>query len=105
MSTVSTGKRRHWLTRSSDPDGLVLTERDAAMIVAAYEYQGLTRCQIQRLIGIPGVTRANQRLRQLWEHGYLDRVAVGTVGAGLQPLYRAGRAAVSLLAERTEQLP
>jgi hypothetical protein len=105
MSAERTGKRQHWLIRSPDPAALVLTERDADIITGCYEYQGLTRPQVQRLFGIPGVTRANQRLRVLWEHEYLDRTAVGIAGAGLQPLYLAGRAAVPLLVDRTEQTP
>jgi hypothetical protein len=81
--------------------GLVLTPRDVTLILAVYEHQWLTRQQVQRLTAIPGVTRVNQRLRQLYDGRYLDRIRAGTVGAGLQPVYVAGEAAVPLIAAET----
>jgi hypothetical protein len=94
-----TGRRRRF-ARSEDSGGFALTERDAAIALACFECQWLTRQQVQRLFGIPGVTRANQRLRQLYDAGVLQRLRVGTVGQGLQPVYLAGEAAIPLLAER-----
>lgn len=81
----------------------MLTPRDVALIVACYEHQWLTREQLQKLTGIPGVTRMNQRLRQLYDHTFLQRLRAGTVGAGLQPIYTAGERALPLLAAQTEQ--
>jgi hypothetical protein len=100
-ATKPSSERRRRFTRASDPGRFVLTERDAAIAWACFEYQWLTRQHLQRLFGVPGVTRANQRLRQLYDAGVLQRLRVGTVGQGLQPVYLAGEAAVPLLAERS----
>src|ERR1051326_6665909 len=105
MSNPKTAKRRHWFTRDPAPPRLVLTERDVSIVVACYQFQGLTRPQVQRLIGMPGITRANERLRLLWEHGYLERLAIGTPGAGHQPLYVPGQEAIDMIATHTGQLP
>lgn len=94
-------ERRSRFARRPRPDALVFTARDAAILLVCFEHRWLTRPQLQRLAGVPGVTRMNQRLRQLYDHGYLDRLRAGTVGAGLQPVYLAGPSAVPLLARET----
>jgi len=83
----------------------VLTARDRELILACFHHQGLTRPQLQRIVGMPGVTRINQRLRQLYDGRYLERLRVGTVGAGMQPIYLAGEAAVPLIAVETDRDP
>jgi|GEM_PF-1337003 len=95
-------ERRKRFIRTAHPEGLVLTDRDAAVVWACWEHRWLTREQLQRLLPLPGVGRTNDRLRRLYDHGYLDRIRAGTVGAGLQPVYLAGEAAVPLIAARTE---
>lgn len=87
--------------RSSDPGALVLTERDAEILSACWEYRWLTRDQIQRVVAMPCVSRTNRRLRGLYDHGFLERIRAGTVNFGLQPVYLAGPAAPPLLAART----
>lgn len=96
-------ERRPRFSRCSDPAGLVLTERDQAIILACWEHQWLTRQQIQQLTGMQTVTRINARLRRLYDHAYLQRLRAGTVGAGLQPVYLAGEAAVPILGAHTGQ--
>lgn len=96
-------ERRRRFERDPSPPGLVLTPRDAAIILACYEHQWLTREQLQRITGIGGITRMNQRLRQLYDHGYLHRIRAGTVGAGLQPVYSVGDKSGPLLGAETER--
>lgn len=92
---------RRRFQRDSRGAGMVLTARDVEIVVHCFEHQWLSRAQLQRLVGVAGVTRMNQRLRQLYDHQFLGRMRAGTIGAGLQPVYLAGEAAVPLLAERT----
>lgn len=93
--------RRPRFARAASPT-LVLTERDSEIIQACWSHRWLTREQLQSLIDLPGVTRTNARLRRLYDHGYLDRLRLMTVGAGLQPIYLAGDASVPQLAAVTE---
>src|SRR5437870_860688 len=91
---------RRRFQRDSRGAGLVLTARDAEIVNHCFDHQWLSRAQLQRLVGVAGVTRMNQRLRQLYDHQYLARIRAGTIGAGLQPVYLAGEAAVPLVAAR-----
>jgi hypothetical protein len=96
-------ERSRCFVRSPLPAGLVLTPRDAEVILACWEYRWLTRGQLQQLVSLPGIGRSNDRLRRLYDHGYLDRIRAATVGTGLQPVYLAGKASLPLLAERSER--
>lgn len=79
----------------------VLTERDQEVALTCWSYRWLTRQQLQRVLPLPGAGRTNDRLRKLFDAEILTRVRVGTVGAGLQPVYTAGEAAVPLIARAT----
>lgn len=96
-------ERRRRFERAAPAEGLVLTARDREILLACYQHQWLIREQLQRISGIPGVTRINQRLRQLYDHGYLQRIRAGTVGGGLQPIYIAGERAAHWLAQEVER--
>jgi len=86
--------------RRPNPPRIVLTERDERLILTTYSFRWATRQQLQAIALPAGVTRANLRLRALFDSRFLDRLAIGTVGAGLQPVYLAGEAAVPLIASR-----
>jgi hypothetical protein len=88
--------------RRAQPPRLVLTPRDEEIVLACYSYRWLTRPQLQQVVPLGCVTRSNARLRGLYDWGFLGRSAVGTVGAGLQPVYTAGEAAIPLVAARLE---
>ena len=94
--------RRPRFSRSSDPPMLVLTPRDEQVVFDCWRYRWLTRQHLQLLTGTPGIRRLNDRLRRLYDHGYVERLRVGTVGAGLQPLYLVGPVGASLVAVEFE---
>src|SRR4051794_39835996 len=51
-----------------------LTERDAAIITAVYEYRALTTDHIATLLFTPStLTKCDERLRKLFHHGFLLR--------------------------------
>lgn len=66
---------RH-LTRSKPSGNIVLTARDRQIIEAVWRYRLLTTDQIQRLTGSQSRTKLNHRLKQLYDHQYLDRPPV-----------------------------
>jgi len=80
---------------------LVLTPRDEAIILACWDHRWLTRDQIRARVPLPGVGRSNDRLRRLYDAGFLDRLRAGTVGSGLQPVYVVGEAAIPVIAAQT----
>lgn len=61
------------LVKPEKREGLVLTERDTAIIRAVYRYRLLTTDQIQLLTGSTSRVKLNDRLRELWGAEYLDR--------------------------------
>ena len=84
-------------TRLAHPPRMRLTERDVAVVLAVYAYRVLRRDQIQRMF-FTGKNTANERLKRLYQHGYLDRrwLPVEYGQGSSQALY--------LLAERGAQL-
>ena len=54
-------------------EGLVITPRDASIILGAYRYRFLTTDQVQMLTGTTSRTKLNDRLRELWGADFLDR--------------------------------
>lgn len=97
--------RRSRFERATDTGNLVLTPRDREIILACYQHRWLTRSQLQRLVPLPHVGRCNDRLRRLYDRGLLERMRARTVGCGLQPVYLAGEAAISLLSTELALTP
>jgi hypothetical protein len=69
-------KRRSRDKRPKKLAALRLTHRDIQLMQAVYEYRFLDTEQLQRLF-FPSKHRAYERLRLLYEHGFLDRVLRG----------------------------
>lgn len=87
--------------RVSDPPGMVLTPRDQEILRQVYAYRMLTREQIERLLFAPErgqdhftkTSKARERLKFLFHHGYLDRIPlpVGASSWAWRPVYRLAR--------------
>ena len=87
---------------------MVLTERDKQILHTVQQYRMLTRKQIERLLFAPEngqdhftkTSKARQRLKLLFQHKYLERIAlpVGTGTWAWQPVYRLARKGAELLA-------
>jgi len=93
---------RKRFVRDAGERGFVLTERDVAAVLLTWDHRWLTRPQYQRLLEMPCVARTNHLLRRLWDHTYLERLKVGTVGGGMQPVYTVGPTGIPLVANRTD---
>jgi hypothetical protein len=89
-------------SRSDAPAGMAMQYRDRQIMTAVHEYRFLTRSQIQRLFNINCVTRANVRLRKLFDHGYLDRRFRPTVTGTSESIYVLGNKGIPIVAQMTE---
>lgn len=69
-------RARNKRPRSKDLKPMRLTMRDLQILKALYEYRYLTTEQISRLF-FPSKHRAYERLRQLYEHAFIDRIMRG----------------------------
>lgn len=95
--------------RVKRPPMMVLTQRDQEVLRQVYLFRMMTREQIERLLFAPSqgqdhltkTSKVRQRLKLLYQHGYLERIPFPT-GPGQwawRPVYRLGRKGATLLAE------
>lgn len=78
LQQISTSSnRRSWVER--DPkETLVLTARDKQIIKAVWQYRFLSSSQIRELF-FSSKSKADRRLRELYDHGFIDRIAIPVV--------------------------
>ena len=78
-----------------------LTERDVLLLSLIWQYRVLRRDQIQQLL-FPSKNTANERLKQLYQHGFLQRRWLPVeYGQGMsQALYLLAARGADLLAQR-----
>lgn len=81
--------------------GLVLTPRDSTLLSDLYLHGVMSRGQIQAL-HFGSVPRCNQRLRQLYDFGFLERHSLPEIPCvapfGVQFIYSIGKAAIPIVA-------
>ncbi len=101
-------KRSSKSVRPMKPEPMALTDRDKGILTRIWEDRMLFTSQIRRIF-FSGKTRANARLRRLWENGYLDRYFLPTLmfHGSTEALHLLGRkgvdaVAVTLGVERAE---
>ena len=92
-------KKKTWL-RVKNPEPLIIQTRDQKIITSVYEFGFLTREQIQNLFGINCTTRANIRLRKLFDHGYLSRRFLPTTRGSSKAIYLLGPKGIALVSEK-----
>lgn len=90
--------RRKILQRSRNP--LILQPRDTEILKAAYEYRFLSGEQIRNLCGFNCRKRVNNRLRKLFDNGFLSR-RLFISHFKKQILYFLGPKAVEIIISRT----
>lgn len=64
------------LNRPIPKGNLQLTDRDKLWIRAAHRFRFITTDQAQLMAGTTSRNKLNDRLRDLWGHGYLERPEV-----------------------------
>ena len=88
-------------TRVDQPSRMRVTERDVQVLLAVHDYRLLRRDQIQLLL-FPSRNTANERLKRLYQHGFLERRWLPVeYGHGMsQAIYLLGQLGADLVAER-----
>lgn len=93
------GKRQSRFERSKNPSPIILQPRDREIMVYVHEFKYLTREQIQRLFDFNCVTRANVRLRKLYDHSYLSRHFLPTIRGSSKAVYFLGPKGMEVVSE------
>ncbi len=94
------GERKKMWERIKNPGPLVLQPRDHEIVTKVYEFGFLTREQIQNLFGIRCTTRANTRLRRLYDHRYVSRRFLPTTRGSSKAIYLLGPKGITLVSEK-----
>jgi len=107
-STGKETKRASKRVRPKSPEPMALTDRDKEILTRIWEDRMLFTSQVSRIF-FSGKSRANIRLRRLWENRYLDRYFLPTLmfHGSTEALYLLGSKGVDVVAvtlgvERTE---
>ena len=98
MTDENARRRASRHIRPKSPRPLRLTERDKLVVKAINDFRVMRQQQVQRLL-FPSKNTAQDRLRRLWEHAYIKREWLPSVG-GIQTtsvLYLLDRRGVELL--------
>lgn len=99
------GNRKSKWQRVKNPQRLIIQERDKDIIMAVYDYRFLTREQIQRLFDFNCVSKANLRLRKLYDHNYLSRTFTPSSRGSLKAIYFLGGEGLKIITERLGRDP
>ena len=98
MTDETARQRASRHVRPRNPGAMRLLERDQLVIQAVNDFRVMRQDQIQRLL-FPSKNTAQDRLRKLWEHAYLKRAWLPSIGGILTSpiLYLVDRRGVELL--------
>lgn len=102
---MSGSLRKSKWKRVKNPDAVVLQPRDKEIIKMTYEFELLSREQIQSFFNFGCAVRANLRLRKLFDTGYLSRRFLPTVKGSAKALYVLGPQGIQVIAEETGDDP
>jgi hypothetical protein len=93
------GRQSKW-ERDKTPCNLVIQRRDEDIICALYDYRYLSREQIQKLFQFTCTSKANIRLRRLYDHAYLSRSFLPTSRGSSKAIYFIGTKGIQIISER-----
>lgn len=93
-------KKASRFKRQKAPQNIILQTRDKEILNRVYEQRYMTRRQIQKLF-FKSTTRVNTRLRQLFDHEFLDRHFLYPLiyHGSSQSIYSLGKEGVEIVAE------
>jgi len=101
VRTSGRSKRRPWLKRL--PRGAIkITPRDVEIIKAVHSYRFLSTSQIKRRF-FRSKSKADRRLRRLFDYGFLDRIQLPVTQGRGELLYALWKQGTHLLAERLDK--
>ncbi len=91
--------RRNILKRRKN--SLLIQSRDEEIVRVVYDYRFLSSWQIKNLSGFNSLKRANDRLRKLFDNGFLSR-RIFINRSGKQLLYFLGPKAIEIISSKTQ---
>ena len=97
---TSMNRKRRSRTQRTNQTRLVLTERDREIIRALYRFRFLTSSQLANMF-FTSKSKADRRLRELFDYGFLDRIDRPTTGGRAELIYALWKEGATLLS--TEQ--
>ena len=95
---TSTSKQRRSRTERKKQGRLVLTNRDKEIIHAVYRFRFLTSRQLTEMF-FPSKSKADRRLRELYDHGYVDRIERPVMQGKAELIYALWKEGAHYLAE------
>lgn len=97
--SVAPGDKRGYRGRGErgPTGGMRLTDRDRAVLRDVFLQRAVTRKQLMRLGHFGSITSASERLRALFDHGFLERFAIATNLATAELVYTVGPKAIAEL--------
>jgi predicted transcriptional regulator len=93
---TSTNRQRRSRTERLRQSHLVLTDRDQEIIRTVYRFRFLTSNQLTRMF-FSSKSKADRRLRELFDHGYLDRIDRPTMSGKAELIYALWKKGAELL--------
>lgn len=93
---TSTNRKRRRRTERVKQSRLVLTDRDREIIRVVYQFRFLTSNQLTEKF-FSSKSKADRRLRELFDHGYLDRIDRPTVSGKSELIYALWKKGAEIL--------
>jgi hypothetical protein len=93
---TSTNRQRRSRTDRKKQSRLVLTDRDREIIRTVYRFRFLSSSQLADMF-FPSKSKADRRLRELFDHGYLDRIDRPTTSGKSELIYALWKEGASVL--------
>ena len=93
---TSTNRQRRGRIERRKQSRLVLTDRDREIVRTVYRFRFLTSSQLVEMF-FPSKSKADRRLRELFDHGYLDRIDRPTTGGKAELIYALWKEGAKLL--------
>lgn len=95
MGVAPGGKRAYRLRGKRSPaGGMCLTKRDREILRDVFLQRAITRKQLMRLGHFTSLTSASERLRILFDHGFLERYPLATDLSTTELVYSVGFRAI-----------
>ena len=98
---TSTTRKRRNRTQRTKKTRLVLTERDREIVRALFRFRFLTSRQLADMF-FTSKSKADRRLRELFDHGFLDRIDRPTTGGRAELIYAIWKEGAKLLSAEQE---
>jgi hypothetical protein len=98
MRRIFMSKRRAWLERKPN-GGIVITQRDMRIFKTLLDYRFLFTSWIKKKF-FGAKSKCDRRLRQLYDHKFIDRIQIPVLEGKAELLYALGKNGFTLLKQK-----